>query len=276
MRNKLLALALGLTLAVLLSEVLIRLVEPEADTKAIPMKNSRRVYGFAPHSQGFAGGIPFRTNSWGFRGPDFAGGPHTTVIAAIGDSYTFGYGVEYEDIFTSIVERRLQESTFGQNLRVVNLGIPGYNTSQELATLRDFGPRIRPRIVLLGYVLNDIQKRDASGAAQSSVQSNILRSLREHIHLLRLILPQAARLARAGGVDIKTTATREVSEYTQGTSLWQENQANLLELDDFCREINAELVVVVLPYFIQLNESHPAPISHTDTRSIFGQFLPAL
>ena len=40
--------------------------------------------------------------------------------------------------------------------QVWNLGVPGYNTSQELTTLRRFGPLYQPDLVVVGFYDNDI------------------------------------------------------------------------------------------------------------------------
>lgn len=255
-----LGLLLGsLTIAVVGAEVLIRIVEPEEDTKAFPMPESERLYGYAPRSEGCAGGVRFSTNSWGFRGPEWVPTAEDGwVIVALGDSYTFGYGVDFVDAYPSVLENLLNLRNPARPVRVINLGIPGYDTAQEIATLREVGPRVHPDVVLLGYVLNDIYRRDDGTEFRKRGLLGPLYSIRDDIHLFKLLLPQAARLARTVGLEVKTTATQEVEDYVGNGATWRRNQAALMELRELCRHLDAELAVIVLPYFVQFKSRHPA------------------
>ena len=38
---------------------------------------------------------------------------------------------------------------------MLNFGVPGYNTVQEVALLRYKALKWKPRIIILGYILND-------------------------------------------------------------------------------------------------------------------------
>jgi hypothetical protein len=62
----------------------------------------------------------------------------------LGDSFVWGFGVEDEEIFTSVLERRSDPP-----LEVVNLGVSGYGTDQQLLLWRALGARFRPDVVLL-------------------------------------------------------------------------------------------------------------------------------
>ena len=64
-------------------------------------------------------------------------------VLAIGDSMTFGEGVEVDDAFPALLER-------ATGTRVYNAGVPGYGSGQMLAALDRLLPRLHPRLVLLG------------------------------------------------------------------------------------------------------------------------------
>ena len=63
-----------------------------------------------------------KTNSDGFRGKEILD-RHNPKIAILGDSFIFGYGVDQDNIFSTI----LNEFTNG---RLINLGISGTSTDQ--------------------------------------------------------------------------------------------------------------------------------------------------
>ena len=74
----------------------------------------------------------------------------------LGDSVTFGHGSVYEHAYPFLVEQRLKAWRPDIDWQVWNLGVPGYNTSQELAQLLEVGPRLNPDLVVVGFYENDI------------------------------------------------------------------------------------------------------------------------
>ncbi|HYO16634.1 MAG TPA: GDSL-type esterase/lipase family protein [Thermoanaerobaculia bacterium] len=70
-------------------------------------------------------------------------------IVAVGDSFTFGNGVEVHQAFPSLLERRLAAE-------MINLGVPGYGVDQQLLMLESRGLGFQPAVVLLGLHTPDI------------------------------------------------------------------------------------------------------------------------
>jgi hypothetical protein len=101
----------------------------------------------------------FRPNDIGYRTvslakPKPAG---TYRVAFIGDSWTFGMGVSEAASFPRQVEELARQLGAGNGRRVqaVNLGLPGYNTANEIAALDFFWERVRPDAVVLCPTSND-------------------------------------------------------------------------------------------------------------------------
>jgi len=68
-------------------------------------------------------------------------------IVVLGDSYAFGYGVDPADAFAARVP----------GLRVKGVGVPAYNTVQELLVLREIAPDLRGKLVVwLVFIGNDL------------------------------------------------------------------------------------------------------------------------
>ena len=249
-------LALGLGAGAVAAEGVLRWVAPPPDTKAVALPESGRQYGYPAHFAGYAGGIPFRTNSVGFRGrePVEKHSAGELVVVVVGDSYAFGYGVERGKSFPSLIEEQLAAS--GTPVKVLVLALPGYNTAQELAALQEFAPRMAPDLILLSYHVNDIQRHPAESGNSERASSPPF-DVREYSVLARLLLPQLASVARTLHLPVKTTANAEVQEYTENGEAWQRNQSTLKELVAFSRSLPAKVGVVVVPYFVSLNENHP-------------------
>lgn len=120
--------------------------------------NSSIVYELKPNIADleFKGGR-LSTNEHGFRGaPIPPAGPGTVTIVGLGDSILFGHGVSDDETFLACLEERLRAERPGVEWRVINTGVPGYNTRMEVETLRAKALAFEPRLVVLSLVPNDL------------------------------------------------------------------------------------------------------------------------
>jgi lysophospholipase L1-like esterase len=78
-------------------------------------------------------------------------------ILALGDSVTFGWGVPQHQIFSFRLEQLLQ-NRLQRPVRVINSGVGGYNTVQEVTYFKQEGITFQPDLVMLTYVQNDIEE----------------------------------------------------------------------------------------------------------------------
>lgn len=97
----------------------------------------------------------YQINSDGFRGDDFDTGDHRKRVLFVGDSYTFGWAVDEEQVLPEAVTRVLAKPPYSMAINAYNLGVPGYNTVQEYHLLNQVVDRYAPDLVVLGYVMND-------------------------------------------------------------------------------------------------------------------------
>jgi GDSL-like lipase/acylhydrolase family protein len=97
-------------------------------------------------------------NSDGLRGPEVAlDHPAGTFrIALLGDSYIQGFDVPFENTVGEVLERRLS-ALRNTPVEVLNFGVGGYGTGQELLTLQHEVWKYSPDLVLLAVTTsNDI------------------------------------------------------------------------------------------------------------------------
>lgn len=117
-----------------------------------------------PHVEGWwreEGEAYVTINTAGFRDRDHRTAKPAGVVRmlVLGDSYSEALQVSVEQTFWSVLERELSAChAFGQNtVEIINLGVSGYGTAQELLALRTWGWAYQPDIVLLAFVTaNDI------------------------------------------------------------------------------------------------------------------------
>jgi len=90
-------------------------------------------------------------NAKGFRGPEvpYARTPERPRVLFLGDSLTWGFGIAFDDIFVTRLERSLPP------LETVNLAVSGYATDQELLLYQDEGRKYRPDLVVIVVAYND-------------------------------------------------------------------------------------------------------------------------
>lgn len=79
-------------------------------------------------------------------------------ILALGDSVTFGLGVDQDKTFAVRLESLLR-GRLHRPVRVINSGVGGYNTVQELSYFKQEEANLQPDLVLLTYVPNDIEEK---------------------------------------------------------------------------------------------------------------------
>ncbi|MDG1893746.1 MAG: GDSL-type esterase/lipase family protein [Fuerstiella sp.] len=80
-------------------------------------------------------------------------------ILVLGDSYVWGYGVADHEVFTEVLETRLA----GDQWQVINSGVSGWGTDQELLFLTDEGFKYSPDVVILAFFFfNDLQNNSSS------------------------------------------------------------------------------------------------------------------
>lgn len=134
--------------SILLPIILLLMMESCART----VVTLRQDFAPAPVEQKNPPGLPSRDLGWeGFR--DLKGALHgdngPPRIVAIGDSNTWGWGVGAEAAWASVLGRALPKAT------VVNMGTPGYSSFQGYQTLRKYGERLRPSVLIASFNWND-------------------------------------------------------------------------------------------------------------------------
>lgn len=113
-------------------------------------------YTYKPNFKGTAFGVDLRTNSLGFRGPEWGKNtkPGDFRIALIGDSHAFGYGVPFGKTVGERLGKYLEQKS-GHQVEVLNFGVNGYNSDQQLAVLRRYALEFSPSLILLIPCSND-------------------------------------------------------------------------------------------------------------------------
>ena len=161
-KKKLLLIAVGLLFGLIIMEIALRIVGYTYPIWYMP--DPHVGYALRPGVQGWytrEGRSYVRVNSAGLRDREHRKQkpPNTIRIAVLGDSFSEAMHVPQEDTFWWLMERKLKDcpALAGKEVEVINFGVSGYGTAQELITLRQKVWDYQPDIVLLAFLtFNDI------------------------------------------------------------------------------------------------------------------------
>ena len=107
-------------------------------------------------------GVPVKINRAGLSDREFTleKPAETFRILVLGDSITFGWGVEQDKTFCKLLEKKLNGDPppgGPPHYEVINTGVGNYNTSQEVAYFLERGRLYKPDMVLLAFFINDAE-----------------------------------------------------------------------------------------------------------------------
>ena len=96
----------------------------------------------------------FKTNSKGLRDREYDEDKTAGVmrIAVVGDSHTWGYGVNDDELYSEKLEVMLGDS------EVINFGVTAYSLWQEVDYFKRTGLRYAPDILIVGFTQNDVEQ----------------------------------------------------------------------------------------------------------------------
>jgi hypothetical protein len=99
----------------------------------------------------------YYSSAEGLRAPhegiSFAKATKKTRIALVGDSYTFGEDVVYENTWGRLLEKAL-----GEEFEVLNFGVPGYGLDQAYLRYEKDVQEWKPTVVILSFIPHDIER----------------------------------------------------------------------------------------------------------------------
>lgn len=202
LRLKLVAVALGISLALVAAEVGVRVLGIEPVLNVVAYENFRRSenpqlrYELLP---GSPDGRRLKISSAGLRDREYSlDKPAGTFrIAMVGDSVTFGYRCPRAQTHPKFLERFLRalRTPDAPKFEVMNFGVTGYNAREIGETLRSRVPPFCPDLVVWTYVANDPQSFSMEMKAIESLE----RDSRDYLDRLRTVkvprLIQRSKLA---------------------------------------------------------------------------------
>ena len=123
------------------------------------VKGKKYYFELIPSSKKKLDGFVYQVNDKGLRDNknNFFRDPKAYHILIIGDSMTFGVGVNYEYTYASILENKLNDyfRIKGKKFQVWNGGVPAYSLEQIAGSFEQKSIFLNPDMVILGFFKDD-------------------------------------------------------------------------------------------------------------------------
>jgi lysophospholipase L1-like esterase len=185
-------------------------------------------------------------------------------ILALGDSVTFGWGVAQDQIFTVKLEQLLQ-ARLQRPVRVINSGVGGYNTVQEVTYFKQEGVTFQPDLVMLTYVQNDIEEYKGpfdpwtAGSLRGKSLPGMVKTMLGKLWFYRLV-HHTYTLA------LSEQLKGQSSNPLQGGEGWSHSMSALGELVAMCEEEKIPLIV----FFRRSKPGENNPLFEDVVRHVHG------
>jgi hypothetical protein len=227
----------------------------------VPSGNPALLYALRPNFQGLYAGNWVSINSEGLRGRELAQeGTLLFRVALLGDSVAFGQGVDEDRTLPAQLAVRLQRK-LGSHAEVANLGVPGYDTCQELLRFREAAARLKPRVAILLYLDNDteaslITVKDSaviSADVRTGLIGGFMAAMRKHSYAYNLVWSNWQIVKR------RPSTVREYGEivaqrFGADSPGWRRSKACFAELVSLARAQSIRLIVIPFPPMPGLRE----------------------
>ena len=153
-------------------------------------------------------------------------------ILVLGDSYVWGYGVSDQEVFTEVLESNFQQAS--RKIQVINTGVSGWGTDQQLLYLVRDGLKYQPDIVLLAFFIVNDPKNN-----MCSVQYGINKPVFMNLNLQIRNLP----VPRKPPDDLDKGIRTKANGYDLTVRIIE-------EIANRCGEAGAELVIMKFGRFV--------------------------
>lgn len=243
----------------LLVEIIVRYKLNSEDTRFGASKDlfiidETRGYKFKPSYEGnFLGrlykNITIKINSKGLRDyeHEYTKPNNTIRILGLGDSITAGAGVNFEDTYLSLLEKKLKDN--GYDVEIINGGVGGYEFDQEYSFFTEELYKYDPDILILQISLNDIGQvnidkvKDLTGfgtSITSRAKSFIASVCNSCLYFSNTI--------RYKGRDYNKLYFNNIRKKWDEENDWRYTSRKMQQLVNYSKKGNIKLIVIIFPY----------------------------
>jgi len=194
-------------------------------------------------------------------------------VVCLGDSFTWGVGILFDDAWPQRVERTLAR-TRGERWEAVNLAEPGMNAVEYASRLESEGFGYGPDVVVVGWVLNDSEDSDAAEARRArdwAEEERRTPTLAETV-LSRSALFRMVHTRVRATIENRRRVTGYLSMYADDYKGWAAARQALQTMGGMCRARGVPFVVAIFPLFANpLDARYPFAELHARVAQAAGE-----
>jgi lysophospholipase L1-like esterase len=234
----------------------------------IPNTLFRFVYASNPRKYfDSANAVYARINNLGLRGEDISlEKPQNTYrILGVGDSVTFGEGVNDKDTYLVKLNNYLTKTYKRKSFQMINCGISGYNTKDEVIYLKNRWVGLQPDYAIIMFTMSDGYSDDVfADSALGPLATGLMNGTTQ--------LPEGEREFKSkflswviNTINRKRTSDRLIdiylSQYSKNPMLegynWENTKYYFALAHEILNDINCKMVIVIFPELFRINDNYP-------------------
>ena len=247
------------------SELLARLqyTPHKSSVQGMYAYDTKKGFQLTANYRGTFEGKAFATNSFGYRNPEITVEKplNTKRILVLGDSISFGHGVEDDESYPRLLETALSTSLQETNVQVINTAAPMNFPLQEYYDL-ERSLKLDPDVIVLQLTLNDIIDAPIINAIPLSDNVDYVLKQYSALYLMLKDLHSRVRFRDLTGENIADKAKQfeyvslELLIYDPNhpdvVMAWDETLGLLEKITSLAKKEEIPLVILVTPFIFQL------------------------
>lgn len=183
--------------------------------------------------------------------------PYASRFLLLGDSFTYGVGNDYDDIWPVKLEQEFAKN--GYKYDIVKAGVPGSDTLDAVLRLKKLLPVYQPDVVIIAFLPNDLDNNELSLSDRTNKVDPEIASptpILPELHLIRFLKRQ---LRGNDSLFIKLHLRRYGNRraYIYPEENWFKHHMEvtrtlLNEANELCKEHSADLLLLSIPQEVQV------------------------
>ena len=232
--------------------------------------------------------LTFETNSFGLRDKEYTlKKPEKTYrILVFGDSVTAGNGLNLNETVSKVLEsflnndNELKERRMIKKFEVINFGVSGYNVVQETNLLISKGLSFSPDLIIINYVLNDVDYSHRLGTENQEknnevrppacfatflkikIPCSLKRSLKK-IRFAALLNKFITKLFNRENIDLISDLNRN---HQPDSATFLQLKQSYQKISNLSLQNNFMVIVMIFPYFLSL-QNYPLMQAHENVKA---------
>jgi lysophospholipase L1-like esterase len=219
-----------------------------AKSLKVENKNPEISHAHKVNSSAHLMGVEINLNSLGHRSNELnsSKGKNEKRIFVLGDSIGLGWGVPRANVFSDILEKRLNDEKgqqTGLHFKTVNAGVGNFNAFYKVELFKEQMMVVDPDLVILQYFINDAEKNPRKRGNYFLRHSFLFAS--SHYYFSIFLKER------------KTLVEHYTQIYKNGGEDWGNAKMALEELKTICKNKQIPLIALLVPDLHYLSSDNP-------------------